>query len=133
MPTELNLINFEQFGNFLFLISTFYAFASGNQATKSVLEKQQSIPNSGIPSSSEKSAQLAFLSTSFSAAAYVLFTLIAITRRNQLEKETIAGTTTTSIAPISTIAIGFAIALFASIIRLPALQQRIREAQMVIL
>ncbi len=133
MPTELNLINFEQLANTLFLIGTFYSYASGNQATKSVLEKQQGLSNSDPTSSSEKSAQFAYAATGFSAAAYVILSLAALARRNMLVKETLAGTTTTSIAPISTIATGFAIALFATLIRLPAIQQRIREAQMVIL
>lgn len=133
MNTELNLINFEQLANTLFLIATFFSFASGNQATQSVLEKQQGTPPSGSTSSGKKSAQFAYLATSFTVGAYIIFTLVSIARRNQLEKEKLAGTSTTSIAPISTIGLGFAISLVGSIIRLPAIQQRIREAQTVIL
>jgi uncharacterized membrane protein (DUF485 family) len=130
---ELNLINFEQLGNTLFLISTFYAFASGNQATQHELEKQQGTPLSGSTSSAEKSAQFAFLSTLFTVAAYVIFTLVGVARRNQLEKDILAGTTNTSVTPISNITLGFAISLLGAIVRLPAVQQRIKEAQEVVL
>jgi ABC-type Fe3+ transport system permease subunit len=133
MTTALNLINFEQLANTLFLIATFYSFASGNQATQSILEKQQGTPLSGSTSSAEKSAQFAFIATSLTAAAYIIFTLVSVARRNQLEKDILAGTSNTSVTPTSNIALGFAIALIGGIIRLPAIQQRIKEAQAVIL
>lgn len=130
---ELNLINFEQLGNTLFLISTFYAFASGNQAAQHELEKQQGTPLPGSTSSAEKSAQFAFLSTFYTAAAYIIFTLVSVARRNQLEKDILADTINISVTPISNIALGFAISLVGVIIRLPAIQQRIKEAREVIL
>lgn len=133
MTPELNLLNLEQLGNAFFLISTFYGFASGNQAIQNELAKQQGSPISGATSSAEKSSQLAFIATSYSIAAYVVFTLVSLARRNQLERDMLAGTSNISVAPTSTIALGFTIALLGGIIRLPAIQQRIREAQEVIL
>lgn len=133
MSTELNLINFEQLANIIFLISTFYSIESGNQAAQSAIEKQQGTYPSGPTTSGARSAQLAFVSISLTAAAYLIFTLVSIARKNQLESETLAGTTTTSIWPIATIAFGFILSLVGVVVRLPAVQQRIKEAQEVVL
>jgi uncharacterized membrane protein (DUF485 family) len=133
MPTELNLINFEQLGNAIFLVATLYAFASGNQAKQRELEKQQGISPSGSISTAEKSARFAFISTCFSVAAYIIFTLVGAARKNSLEKDILSGTTNISLTPSIVLTLGFAVALLGAIIRLPAIQQRIREAQEVIL
>lgn len=133
MSTELNLISFEQLANIIFLISTFYSIESGNKAAQSVIEKQQGTPPSGPASPGASSAQLAFISTSLSALSYIIFILVSIARKNQLESQTLAGTTTTPIWPIATIAFGFVISLAGAVVRLPAIQERIRESQEVVL
>lgn len=133
MSTELNLISFEQLANIIFLISTFYSIESGNKAAQSAIDKQQGTSSSGPTSPGASSAQLAFTSTSLSAVSYIIFLLVSIARKNQLESQTLAGTTTTSIWPIATIAFGFVISLVGAIVRLPAIQERIREAQEVVL
>lgn len=133
MTPDLGLINFEQLANTSFLISTMYAYSSGNQAAQRELEKVQETSPYTSASTAEKSAQFALISTYFSAAAYFILTLVSITRRNQLERGILEGTSNVSIGPTTNIILGFAFALVGAIIRLPALQQRVREAQEVIL
>lgn len=129
MPTDLDLIKFEQIANTLFLIATFYAFSSGDKAAQNVIEKQENAPPSSTTSAAEESAQLALSSTILSVASYVIYLVVAVTRKNKLEQENQAGTSSTSITPIIMIALGFTLSLIGTIIRIPAIQQRIREAQ----
>lgn len=133
MPTNLELIKYEQLANTLFIIATLFAFASGNQATQHEIEKQQDTPPSGSTATAVNSAQYALYSTLLSVASYVIYVIIATLRKSNLEQEIQAGTTSISLTPNIIIILGFTISLLGTLIRIPALQQRIREAHGVVI
>lgn len=139
MPTTLDLINTEQLANTLFLISTLYAYASGSEAAKAELEKQQvtTASSDSTPSNSTsaatKSAEQAWLSTWYSVVAYILYTISTVARKINLERDIQAGTTNASIVPSIIIILGFALSTIGTIMRLPAIQKRIQESRVVVL
>lgn len=133
MPTNLELIKYEQLANTSFIISTLYAFASGNQAAEHEIEKLQDTPPSGSTSAAVNSAQYALFSTLFSVASYIIYVAVAILRKSNVEQEIQTGATNISITPNIIIILGFTISLLGTIIRIPAIQQRIREAHGVVI
>lgn len=133
MPTELQLINGEQLANILFLLSTFLSFRSASQARQAVYEKQQSVnPSAPVPSGAA-SAELALSSTWIAFLAYIIFTVIAISRAQELAGRAAAGDTSVSIEPSIFIIAGFILATVGALLRIPGLQQRAAESRSTIL
>jgi hypothetical protein len=134
MPSTLDLINSEQLANTLFLISTLYAYVSGNEATKVELEKQQGSTTSSDsrnPSSlshATKSAEKALISTCYAVVALIINTMAAIARKQNLEKDIASGNSTASIIPSIIIITGLILSAIGSIMKLPALKERIKES-----
>lgn len=142
MPTNLDLINFEQVGNVLFIISSLLSILSGLRAEQVEIENQKGRISSNVNRQNKKdttsngtkrttveSIQFALYSTFIAILCYVIFIIVAMIRTEKLEQENMTSSTRTKIWPIRTITFGFIISLIGAIIRVPAIQERLSEAQ----
>jgi uncharacterized membrane protein len=142
MPTNLDLINFEQAGNVLFIISSLLSILSGLRAEQVEIENQKGRISSSVNRQNKKdttsngtkkatveSIQFALDSTLIAALCYVIFIIVAMIRTEKLEQENMISSKKTSIWPIRTITFGFIVSLIGAIIRVPAIQERLAEAQ----
>ncbi|MEL7566160.1 MAG: hypothetical protein AAGU27_14910 [Dehalobacterium sp.] len=126
MPTELDLINFEKIAAILFIISGVEALSSAYKAEQAELEKQQNPINpSNLKTADIETAQLALDSTFTTFWGYIIYLIIAVIRKNQIQ----ASSPTKSIAPNLLLIIGFIFSIIGIIIRIPAIQQGLSEAQ----
>lgn len=130
MPTTFDLINLEKLAAIIFIISSLQALSSSFKAEQAELEKQQGTQvSSGTSTASAESNKLALDSTWTAIAAYIIYLVVAIIRKNQVEQQIQSGTTNISITPNILLVTGFIVSLIGPIIRIPAIQQRLAEAQ----
>lgn len=130
MPTTLDLIRVENLASIIFIISSFQSLFSGFKAEQVELEKNRNPQkSSGSNPATVESIQLALDSTWTATLAYLIFLITAEFRKEQLEQQIKSGTTNVSITPNILLISGFSIAVIAGIIRLPAIEQRLAEAQ----
>lgn len=130
MPTTLELINFEKLAAIIFIISSFQALSSSFKAEQAELEKQQGTEvSSGMSTATAESNKLALDSTWLAVIAYLIYLIVSILRKNQIEQKIQSGTTNMSIIPNIIIVTGFIVSVLGGIIRIPAIQQRLAEAQ----
>lgn len=131
MPTTLDLINSEKIAATIFIIASFQALGSAFEAERAELEKQQGA--TAQPSSSTtatvNSSQLALDSTLTGTLGFLIYLIVAIVRKSQLEEEIKAGTSKVSIIPNIFIISGFIVSIIGNIMRVPAIKQRLEEAQ----
>lgn len=131
LPTTLDLINSEKLAAVFFIVSGFLALGSAFKAEESELEKQQDTVMSSVANNSTVEAnQLALQSTLSGTIAYIIYLTVAIFRKELIEKQIQSGNTNASIIPNILLILGFAIAIIAGFIRIPAIQQRLDESQM---
>ena len=128
-----NLINSEKLAAVLFIISGFWALGSAFKAEQSELEKQQAAVTSSVANNSTVEAnQLALQSTLAGTIAYIIYLTVSIFRKEQIEQEIQSGTTDMSLTPNILLILGFVLAILASFIRIPAIQQRLDESQIAV-
>lgn len=124
MPSTLDLINAEKLAAVIFIISSFQALFSAFEAEKSELEKDEKMKVSeGV-----LATRLGLASTNTGILGYLIFLIVAILRKNQLEEEIRAGTKKTTTTPNIFIISGLIVAIIGGIMRLPGIQQRLQEA-----
>lgn len=129
MPTTLDLINLEKIASIIFIISSFLSLFSAFKAEQVEVEKQQGIQTSpGSSTAVTQSTKLGLDATKTAVLAYIIFFVVAVLRKNQLEQEIQAGTTSTSTIPNIFIITGFFIAILGGILRVPAIEQRLKDA-----
>lgn len=130
MPTTLDLINFEKLAAITFMISSLQALGSAFKAEQVELEKQQDAAPSSAPNNATvESNQLALQSVLTTTLAYIIYLIVAIFRKKQVEQQIQSGTTNLSLTPNILLISGFALATLAAFIRIPAIQQRLAESQ----
>lgn len=129
MPTTLDLINSEKFASLIFIISSCLSLVSACEAERYELEKQLGIPSSDIKTSAASSTKFGLDSTLTALLAYLIFIIVAVIRKNQLEQQISSGSTKTSTLPNVLIISGFIVSIIGNIIRIPAILQRLEEAQ----
>lgn len=130
MPSELGLISSEKIAAILFIISSFQSLFSSLKAEEVELEKQQNKKTTPrITNLTRESIQLALDSTWIALLAYLLFLIDAKERKDQLEQQIQAGTTNISTIPNELLILGFTLSTIGSITRIPAIEQRLAEAQ----
>lgn len=129
MPTTLELITFEKIASIIFIISSFQSLFSAFKAEQAEVERQQGIQASpGSTTTATQSTKLGLDATKSAVLAYIIFFIVAILRKNQLEQEKQAGTTNISTIPNIYIIIGFLISILGAMVRVPAIEQRLEEA-----
>ena len=130
MPTTLDLINFEKLAAVIFIISGFLALGSAFKAEESELEKQQDTVISSVANNSTvETDQLALQATSSGIIAYLIYLIIAVFRKEQIEQQIQSGTTNSSLIPNILLILGFTLAIVAGLIRIPAIEQRLEESR----
>ncbi len=130
LPTTLDLINFEKLAAVIFIISGFLALGSAFKAEESELEKQQDTVISSVANNSTVEAdQLALQATSSGIIAYLIYLIIAVFRKEQIEQQIQSGTTNSSLIPNILLILGFTLAIVAGLIRIPAIEQRLEESR----
>ena len=130
LPTTLDLINFEKLAAVIFIISGFLALGSAFKAEESELEKQQDTVISSVANNSTvETDQLALQATSSGIIAYLIYLIIAVFRKEQIEQQIQSGTTNSSLIPNILLILGFTLAIVAGLIRIPAIEQRLEESR----
>lgn len=130
MPTTLELIQYERMASIISIISSFQGLFSSYKAEEAELEKQRNKTSSSRDkNAARESTQLVLDSTWTGIISYIIFLTTLNIRRDMLKKDIEAGTTNVSIVPTDIIILGLTIALIGSIIRVPAIEQRLSEAQ----